>query len=166
MSSFFQRLVKQHDGEIPVNSPQKTEEKLKEDLQISLYLQGITYFTSHLRGNVAFTDDCAGDWKTDPEKIWFKILCAEESLQRYTLEKQQANANKVEARVKQQLRAQEDFLEVEHRAMPKMFTHTEIKAINQTRPENDQLQLDPRNGLLRNHCASPSCPSFLIDLRT
>jgi hypothetical protein len=49
--------------------------------------------------------------------------------------------------------------------VPKLFSESEVKLLNESRPKDDQLEL-MSSGLLKHHCCYPNCPEYLQDQRT
>jgi hypothetical protein len=48
-----------------------------------------------------------------------------------------------------------------HRGTPTVFTEEQVKVMNQTRSQTDQLELDPASKILRHHCCYRQCPLYL-----
>ena len=65
------------------------------------------------------------------------------------------------------LRQQVEFLETHgHPHLPRCFSVLEVERMNARRPAHAGKMERTQGGLLRDHCCFPSCPYFLVDLRT
>jgi hypothetical protein len=144
---------------------------LRHRLQVALYLQGIVYHNAALRSG-GCSDLAHALLGEDPQVFLNKVACEEFAIQRRELEVEQAMQAAKNAREMSKMQReaamvlkQEAFLRSDHRDFTKVFTQEEVDKLNKCRPLDDQLQLST-SGLLLHHCACPSCPQYLQDLRT
>jgi hypothetical protein len=132
-------------------------------------LQGILYHNAALRsgGGSALAQALLGE---DPQVFLNEVARVEYAVQQRELEiegrmRDAKNARERSKLQKEKMRAleQEEFLR-NHDSI-KVLTQDEVDQLNACRPHDDQLQLSS-SGLLLHHCACPSCPLYLKDLRT
>ena len=150
---------------------EKDLQDLRHRLQVALYLQGIIYHNAALRSGGS-SDLARALLGEDPQVFLNKVAREEFAIQKRELEVEetmQAAKNAREMSKMQRETAmvlkQEEFLRSDHRDFTKVFTQEEVDKLNECRPLDDQLQLST-SGLLLHHCACPSCPQYLQDLRT
>jgi len=165
----------------PSGAPPETKQyRVGQYMQVALYLQGLAFRNAHQRAGSEFMrlivknlviESSSAEKSADPQKVLTaiagaettKYLKQEEARKVAQVRNGQKNEEK-QMKLMRQRQEQWEFL-VQHYS-PKIFTCEEVEELNKTRPWNDQLELDPRSGMLLHHCACPSCPQYLENMQT
>lgn len=125
------------------------------EVQLALYCQGMKFRKGSTRQHTSFTEPAVdvirGHWAEQARMI-------EDRKQSMALAKEKAATSR-----KKLLARAVKFSEVH--CAPVLFSEAEVFALNNARPECDQLELCA-SGLLRHHCCFPGCPLFLTNLST
>ena len=123
------------------------------DLQIAMYVQGLCHHSSKDR-----KDGLAS--LLNPKPVIEEIAKKERQMIIMDALHARFRDMKKEIALAELLLEQKEFLKY-HSGLPRIFTFPEVGHMNQSRPDNDQLELLPESGLLKHHCCFPSCPKYL-----
>lgn len=138
--------------------------------QIALFVQGFVNYNNKTRARQA--QQHVQGLMQDPKQL-LKDFAKSERLEIFKDRvnelrlKQTAESHKQTLLLKRnlELAEQTEFLS-SHGHAPRVFDFQEIAQLNEQRPANDQLELDPNTGLLKHHCCFEDCPMYLVSLRT